>query len=794
MKNLVIRLCLTFYFLNLVGVVLAINDADEKTAHWRFSLYESLKTSETFDWDHFATLYLKMQDQDSQFSLIEKEHIITGLIFMGYYDQAYQLIVGDTLMRHPSSFIQTQVQSIVFESINPENALSLWKDELLKNEENKNAEFFAALYHVIRIYHDQNLFDKADLYLNLFDNNEYSLMPPYGFTYFQAELIRNAFLKNDTKEMQHNSAVFLQNKLYHNVLSLSELLKLYPAAIADSSMQLKTYLEKLIYLKTLESVPPTELFDLQRSNPQMSFVNDSLQRSYINLIRNSFHALKKTSTILNSRLLEYQSSLDEIRALNQNKSRNAVYIQWIITIILAIVLFFIIFKIKNQLKSRNKLLKESMHAIDGEIEKLSQVSIDQDALDQRIKDKISSLQLEIKERAKIDTELKNALEKAEKANFLKNAFLANMSHEIRTPLNGIVGFSLLLENELAIMENKDLFDYANSIQQSGERLLHLLNNIIDISRLEANDMEMNLKHFDVSSVLNEVIEFYSQRAKDKGLHIVFEKSNARIFADESTLRRICMEIMDNALKYTEKGFVKLSIDENDKYLSIIIKDTGIGIDKSYLPYIFEAFRQESLGYTRQYQGAGLGIPLAKRLTEKMSGHFIVSSEKAQGTEVKIQLLKEFKQLDEEIPSGDNQEVQLETTNFKKDLRILLVEDDLASSKIMSKILEKASKLVWAQNGEEALERIKASLDTNEFFELFLFDINLPAPWDGIKLLQHIKSNYKVYENLPSIAQTAYAMGGDKQTILSAGFNGYVSKPIQKKILLAEISNLLNHNK
>lgn len=794
MKNMVIRLCLTFFFLSLVGGVFAINDAEEKPAHWKFSLYECLQTTDAFDWDHFATLYFKKQDQDTIFSLQEKEQLITGFVFLGLYDQAYQLIESDSLMRYPSNILQTQLQSIVFESINHEDALLLWKDELIKNEDDKNEAFYAALYHVIRIYHDQSLFDKADLYLNLIKNIEYSLMPPYAFTYFQSELIRNAFLKNDTKEFQHYTSVFLQNKLFHNVLSLSELLKLYPATAADSSMQLKTYLEKLIYLKTLGSVHPSEIVELHQSNPHIWFINDSLQKSYIELIRSSFHAYKETTTILNTKLLAYQSSLDEIRVLSQNKNRNAHYIQWLITLLIAIVLLFMIFRLSNKLKSRNKLLNESIHAIDGEIEQLSKVSIDQDLLDQRIRDKISSLQLEIKERAKIDTELKNALEKAEKANFLKNAFLANMSHEIRTPLNGILGFSLLLENELAIMENKDLFDYANSIQQSGERLLHLLNNIIDISRLEANDMEMNLKHFDVSNVLNEVIEFYGQRAKDKGIRIVFEQNNASIFADESTLKRICMEIMDNALKYTEKGFVKLSIDENDTHLTIIIKDTGIGIDKSYLPFIFEAFRQESLGYTRQYQGAGLGIPLAKRLTEKMGGRFLVNSEKTLGTEVKIQLLKDFKQLDEEKPSETVQDLHTESTDFKKGLRILLVEDDLASSKIMSKILEHASNLVLAQNGEEALERIHASLDKNELFELFLFDINLPAPWDGIKLLQHIKSSYKVYENIPSIAQTAYAMGGDKQTLLMAGFNGYVSKPIQKKILLAEISNLTHSQK
>ncbi len=188
-----------------------------------------------------------------------------------------------------------------------------------------------------------------------------------------------------------------------------------------------------------------------------------------------------------------------------------------------------------------------------------------------------------------------------------------MSHEIRTPLNGIIGFSSLLEAELSRMENQELFEYASGIEQSGERLLHLLNNIIDISRIEANDFEVKLESCNIPHIITQVSELYNFKANEKGLRLNIQTLDTPpALADERISAKVLTDLIDNAIKYTERGFVNINsgFDIDSKRVFIRIKDTGIGIDSAYLPNIFEAFRQESLGYSRAYQGAGLGLPLA----------------------------------------------------------------------------------------------------------------------------------------------------------------------------------------
>lgn len=480
----------------------------------------------------------------------------------------------------------------------------------------------------------------------------------------------------------------------------------------------------------------------------------------------------------------------EMQMLQQTEIGKAKSKYFILNIILlAALLSTIIFFLNriSQLRKQHQIIKAHSSR------SLKEINLRIGAADNHIEDRISEriqvMEEELNERKKVDVELKSALQKAEDANYLKNAFLANISHEIRTPLNGILGFSNLLEVELALIDNPELFEYASSIQQSGERLLHLLNNIIDISRIEANDLEMKILPHDISILIREAIELYTFKANEKGLRLVnnFNHDGLLVSTDRDTLTRVICEVLDNAIKYTEKGFIRLDmVDENAAGKVIIcIKDTGLGIDESYLPHIYEAFRQESLGYSRLYQGAGLGIPLAYRMMELMGGTIRIESQKAIGTTVFLEIPKASHDL-ESVPSK-NIIIESQVKDVVlSDLNILIVEDDRANMLLVKKMVESYGKIHLATDGEFTLNLIQSQTDQDVLMDVFLLDINLPAPWDGIKLMQAIKHRYPIYENSIFIAVTAYAMSGDKDRLIEAGFNDYIPKPIDKELLTQTI--------
>lgn len=447
-----------------------------------------------------------------------------------------------------------------------------------------------------------------------------------------------------------------------------------------------------------------------------------------------------------------------------------------VSMLISFILILGISKTKEKYNKQQSEVNSSINELTVHVK-----TMDSD-IDQRVSEYNHVMMHELKEREKVDAELKHALKRAEDANYLKNSFLSSMSHEIRTPLNGIMGFSNLLQQEMAELENTELYEYAHSIERSGERLLHLLNNIIDISRVEANDLPMNIKPVDLEQIINQVVEIFSFRANEKGIRIVRDgKPDQPILADKDTLMRVILEVMDNSMKFTEKGFIKIecSSDLEKKIQFIVIKDTGIGIDESYIPHIFDAFRQESFGYTRQYQGAGLGMPLAQRMMLLMNGSIAVNSVKSIGTTVTLA-----------IPWADQKERTIPSEEKKSHLkqkesqqqRFLVVEDDHSSRLIIAKMLKNHGIVEVTCDGDTAMKTLAARKADNMIFNIIFLDINLPAPWDGIRLKDQIIKQFPEYENIPFIAQTAYAMAGDKDKYLHAGFSKYISKPIEKKQL------------
>ena len=486
-----------------------------------------------------------------------------------------------------------------------------------------------------------------------------------------------------------------------------------------------------------------------------------------------------------NRLLQNELKIEELKNSRQKNLQGVI----ILAALLILVLFFFIFiRYKTKIKI-NKILADKNNEIEIKGNDLQSFN---EKLEENILIRTKDLQEEVEERRNTDVKLKIALKKADEANYLKNAFLSNMSHEIRTPLNGIIGFSSLLLTELSLLENEELYEYAKGIQNSGDRLLHLLNNVIDISRIEANDLELSLKPCSIPDIVKNVVALYTFKANEKGLKLNVKSNDVpKAIADETNLHKVLTDLLDNAVKYTEKGFINILTEYDSETSKIIIriKDTGIGIDPSYKEHIFEAFRQESLGYSRTYQGAGLGLPLAKKILDMMGGQIEVESEKGIGTTVTLYLDEAGKKPESKAPEKPVIKPSIIGVSGKVP-ELFLVEDDRMNRLVLRKMLDKYAKLVIAVDGEETLKLIEKYYNEGKIFEVMLFDINLPTPWDGILLMKEVKKRWKEYRKIPFIAQTAYAMAGDKERLLEAGFDDYISKPVNQNTLIYSIKNQL----
>lgn len=384
--------------------------------------------------------------------------------------------------------------------------------------------------------------------------------------------------------------------------------------------------------------------------------------------------------------------------------------------------------------------------------------------------------------------LKKALEQAKEGSAAKSAFLFNMSHDLRTPLNAIIGFSELMKSHWE--DSKISRNYLEKIDESGQYLLSLINNILEMSKIESGKEELKEKPWDIYTSCDNLLQFFEPdiRQKNQTLNYAVNIKHNMILTDSLKIREIYVNLMSNAIKYTDAGgTISFSLEEIEREEGVsdykgIIQDTGIGISKDYLPHIFESFSRQRTSSESGVIGTGLGMPIVKKLVDLMHGTISIESEEGKGTTVVVNLPHRYIIEEQEVKKVNDKEIDLTGKH------ILLVEDNDLNAEIAQTLLEdKGLKVMRAKDGLEAITIVKEN--AVDCFDCILMDIQMPR-MNGFEACKVIRSLPNNRSQLPIIALTANAFEEDRQDCLEAGMSEHVAKPIEIQSLLQTIESVL----
>jgi signal transduction histidine kinase/ActR/RegA family two-component response regulator len=380
------------------------------------------------------------------------------------------------------------------------------------------------------------------------------------------------------------------------------------------------------------------------------------------------------------------------------------------------------------------------------------------------------------QRTQMIQDLVKAKEKAEESDRLKSAFLANISHEIRTPMNGLLGFLQLISEPGHSDDQKE--KYIDIVNKSGQRLLSTINDILEMSKIEAGQLDVHLSEVNLEEMMHYHLEFFKTKTEKKGLELMLSSRaltgpEAIVVTDKHKLYSIMTNLLNNAVKFTRGGNIKFGNYIKDDSLVFFVNDTGEGIPADRIEAIFERFVQADLKYSRFHDGSGLGLSIVKSYLEVLGGKVWVDSEEGKGSRFSFTIPYH--------PANKNiQIIEDHKSEYKREKRrrmtILVAEDDEVSSLFLSSILEDGNiTLLHTMDGEDTVRVVRENPDIS----LVLMDLKMPV-LNGLEATREIR---KFNKKIPIIAQTAYALLEDRESSIKAGCNDFISKPIDRVKLL-----------
>lgn len=479
-----------------------------------------------------------------------------------------------------------------------------------------------------------------------------------------------------------------------------------------------------------------------------------------------------------------------IAAYNNNLTLHTLLFITFVFLLLLCYYYFLRVKVLNPIEILSKALRKKDRSNLGSLKNKKDEFADLAHLIDDSFIKNSVLEREIKLRMSTEIELKKAaielenatIEKirAEQDKIAKSTFLSTMSHEIRTPINGIIGVANLLKNEKLTATQTELI---NTLSFSSNHLLYILTDILDFSKIETGNLTFDKTQFNLKEICKNVNNLYEPNANKKGIKIkVYNDESVSDFLEGDSIRlcQILNNLMGNAVKFTEKGFIEIGYTlierkDNKETIAFAVRDTGIGIQKDKLDTIFESFSQANRTITSNYGGTGLGLTITKKLIELQGGKITVDSKLNEGTNFTFVLT--FDIVNTQILQREKISKEQSVSNLNG-LKVLIAEDNKINAIILSKFLEKWNvKLALTVNGKEAMDM----LALNEY-DLVLMDLHMPV-MDGREAVNAIRSNSQFkYQNIPIVALTADATSETQKEILLSGFNEYVTKPFDPKKL------------
>src|ERR1700683_1332508 len=390
-------------------------------------------------------------------------------------------------------------------------------------------------------------------------------------------------------------------------------------------------------------------------------------------------------------------------------------------------------------------------------------------------------------------ELKHARDNALQASRVKSEFLANMSHEIRTPLNVVLGYTDVLAEEIDAGDNEDMKEHLDAIKRAGKRLNRTIQGILDFSKIEARAFELRPQSVKLAALLEHHVQDIRILAEQKNIKLqcVIDEPDATVLCDEYCLSGALTNLLQNAIKFTEQGTVTAKLYRGiDRFLKISVADTGIGIEQSYLNRIFEPFSQEQSGYTRAFEGNGLGLALTRSYLQMNSATVGVQSQKGSGSTFTISFSPESElrllpqQSAPEIPPHTNGATP--KTSVRRPC-ILVVEDDPDNQTLIRTILKNQYNVRLAASGDEARKELQSK---GEPIELILMDWSLRGDEDGVTLTRSLRLDDR-YKQTPVVALTAHASTEDRKLAMATGFDAFLGKPINRDELFRTLDLLIH---